>query len=57
MIHRIARATASLAAECRSAVFAPVAHDAIRQVSRNVFVHLHNLDMQFHLERYIYIFE
>ena len=27
----IARASASLAAECRSAIFAPVAHDAIRQ--------------------------
>ena len=47
----IARATSSMAAELRSAIFATVAHDAIRRVSRDVFVHLHNLDMQFHLER------
>ena len=47
----IARSVAAAAAELRSAIFATVAHDAIRQVSRNVFVHLHNLDMQFHLER------
>ena len=31
MGYGIARASSSLAAECRSAVFAPVAHDAIRQ--------------------------
>ena len=31
MGYGIARATSSLAAECRSAIFAPVAHDAIRQ--------------------------
>ena len=47
----VARSVAAAAAELRSAIFATVAHDAIRQVSRNVFVHLHNLDMQFHLER------
>ena len=47
----VARSAAAAAAELRSAIFATVAHDAIRQVSRNVFVHLHNLDMQFHLER------
>lgn len=31
----IARASSSLAAECRSAIFAPVAHDAIRQGEEN----------------------
>lgn len=31
MGYGIARASSSLAAECRSAIFAPVAHDAIRQ--------------------------
>ena len=41
-----ARSAAAAAAELRSAIFATVAHDAIRQVSRDVFVHLHNLDMQ-----------
>ena len=39
------------AAELRSAIFATVAHDAIRHVSNDVFTHLHALDMQFHLER------
>ena len=31
MGYGVARATSSFAAECRSAIFAPVAHDAIRQ--------------------------
>ena len=47
----LSRSTASGAAELRSAIFSTVAQDAIRQVSRQIFVHLHNLDMQFHLER------
>ena len=38
-------------AELRNAIFATVANDAIRQVSRNVFEHLHKLDLQFHLDR------
>ena len=47
----LARSTAAAAAELRSAIFATVAHDAIRHVSNDVFTHLHALDMQFHLER------
>jgi len=35
----------------RNAVFAHVAQDAIRRVGRNVFDHVHKLDMQFHLNR------
>lgn len=34
-----------------NAVFAHVAQDAIRRVGRNVFDHVHKLDMQFHLNR------
>lgn len=37
--------------ELRNAVFAKVAHDSIRRVSKKVFLHLHNMDMSFHLNR------
>jgi len=47
----IARSTAEGMAQLRSAVFAKVAHGAIRQVARDVFDHLHRLDYQFHLDR------
>jgi ABC-type transport system involved in Fe-S cluster assembly fused permease/ATPase subunit len=47
----VARSTAQGMAELRNAIFAHVAHGAIRQVGRNVFNHLHAMDMQFHLER------
>lgn len=45
------RASASLFNELRNAVFAKVAHDSIRTVARNVFLHLHKLDLSFHLSR------
>jgi len=38
-------------AELRNAIFATVAQDAIRKLSRNVLEHLHKLDLQFHLDR------
>ncbi|XP_074649596.1 iron-sulfur clusters transporter ABCB7, mitochondrial-like [Tubulanus polymorphus] len=47
----MARAGASLFNELRNAVFAKVAHNSIRTVARNVFLHLHNLDLKFHLSR------
>ena len=47
----LARSTASAAHEGRTAVFSTVAQDAIRRVSREVFQHLHGLDMQFHLDK------
>ncbi|GIX92365.1 ATP-binding cassette sub-family B member 7, mitochondrial [Caerostris darwini] len=47
----MARAGASLFNELRNAVFAKVAHDSIRRVSKSVFLHLHNLDLSFHLSR------
>ncbi|EGG14283.1 ABC transporter B family protein [Cavenderia fasciculata] len=37
--------------ELRSAVFAKVAHSAIRDVSCTTFKHLHDLDLTFHLSR------
>lgn len=37
--------------EARNAVFATVAQRAIRRVARQVFEHLHNLDLRFHLNR------
>jgi ATP-binding cassette subfamily B (MDR/TAP) protein 7 len=47
----IARTTAAGFSELKNSVFATVAHEAIRDFSRNVFEHLHKLDMQFHLNR------
>lgn len=47
----IARAGASAFNELRTAVFSKVALRTIRQVSRKVFSHLHELDLRFHLSR------
>lgn len=35
----------------RNAVFASVAQKAVRTVARDVFAHLHRLDLAFHLGR------
>lgn len=37
--------------ELRNAVFAKVAQHSIRKIATNVFVHLHNLDLAFHLNK------
>lgn len=47
----IARGSSSLFNEARNAVFAKVAHDSIRRVATQVFNHLHNMDLMFHLNR------
>ncbi|KAF9594549.1 hypothetical protein IFM89_033519, partial [Coptis chinensis] len=47
----IARAGASACNELRNAVFSKVASRTIRTVSRQVFAHLHNLDLRYHLSR------
>ena len=47
----LARSSAAGFAELRNTIFSVVAHSAIRQVARDVFSHLHRLDMQFHLDR------
>ncbi|KRT84924.1 ABC transporter ATP-binding protein [Oryctes borbonicus] len=47
----LARAGAAGFNELRNAVFAKVAQRSIRKIAKNVFVHLHNLDLGFHLSR------
>lgn len=47
----LARIGATVFGELRNAVFANVAQRAIRRVARNVFTHLLNLDVSFHLSR------
>lgn len=51
VIDGIARAGAAGFSELRNAVFAKVAQHSIRKIAKNVFLHLHNLDMAFHLSR------
>ncbi|KAM9324061.1 iron-sulfur clusters transporter ABCB7, mitochondrial [Gastrophryne carolinensis] len=46
-----ARATSALFNEMRNAVFGKVAQSSIRRIAKNVFLHLHNLDLGFHLSR------
>ncbi|KAF2857535.1 ABC transporter-like protein [Piedraia hortae CBS 480.64] len=46
-----ARVGATVFQELRNAVFASVAQKAIRRVAGNVFTHLLNLDLSFHLSR------
>lgn len=47
----IARSTASMFHELRSVVFSPVAQTAIRQVATQTFLHLHAMDLNWHLSR------
>lgn len=47
----VARAGAAGFNELRSAVFARVASHSIRKIAVNTFVHLHNLDLNFHLNK------
>ncbi|XP_054264746.1 iron-sulfur clusters transporter ABCB7, mitochondrial isoform X2 [Macrosteles quadrilineatus] len=47
----VARAGAAGFNELRNAVFAKVAQHSIRRIARNVFLHLHNMDLSFHLSR------
>uniref|UniRef100_A0A0K0CWK2 Iron-sulfur clusters transporter ABCB7, mitochondrial n=1 Tax=Angiostrongylus cantonensis TaxID=6313 RepID=A0A0K0CWK2_ANGCA len=47
----ISRASAALMNELRNAVFAKVAHHSVRQIARDIFLHLHSLDLSFHLNR------
>ncbi|KAJ3066349.1 Iron-sulfur clusters transporter atm1, mitochondrial [Quaeritorhiza haematococci] len=46
-----ARLGASMFSEMRNAVFSAVAQRAIRGAARSIFLHLHNLDLSFHLSR------
>ncbi len=47
----LARAGAAGFNELRNAVFAKVAQSSIRRVAKNVFLHLHSLDLSFHLSK------
>ncbi|CAH1738653.1 unnamed protein product [Aphis gossypii] len=47
----VCRSAAAGMNELRNAVFASVAQQSIRKIARNVFLHLHNLDLKFHLSR------
>ncbi|XP_077322818.1 iron-sulfur clusters transporter ABCB7, mitochondrial [Lithobates pipiens] len=47
----VARASSALFNELRNAVFGKVAQNSIRRIAKNVFLHLHNLDLGFHLSR------
>ncbi|KAG8448108.1 hypothetical protein GDO86_015269 [Hymenochirus boettgeri] len=47
----VSRASAALFNEMRNAVFGKVAQSSIRRIAKNVFLHLHNLDLGFHLSR------
>ena len=47
----VARASALGCGELRNAVFAKVSQHSIRKIGRSVFLHLHDLDLTFHLNR------
>ncbi|XP_070769074.1 iron-sulfur clusters transporter ABCB7, mitochondrial [Enoplosus armatus] len=47
----VSRACAALFNELRNTVFGKVAQSSIRRIAKNVFLHLHNLDLGFHLNR------
>ncbi|KRZ44902.1 ATP-binding cassette sub-family B member 7, mitochondrial [Trichinella pseudospiralis] len=47
----IARGSTSLFNELRNAVFAKVAQHSIRSIARSIFMHLHTLDMNYHINR------
>ncbi|KAM6151159.1 iron-sulfur clusters transporter ABCB7, mitochondrial [Rhynchocyon petersi] len=47
----VSRAGAAFFNEVRNAVFGKVAQNSIRRIARNVFLHLHSLDLGFHLSR------
>ncbi|CAD5206864.1 unnamed protein product [Bursaphelenchus okinawaensis] len=47
----VARAGSSLFNELRNAVFAKVAQHSVRNIAKQIFTHLHGLDLSFHLGR------
>ncbi|XP_052810563.1 iron-sulfur clusters transporter ABCB7, mitochondrial-like isoform X2 [Mya arenaria] len=47
----VGRTTANGFSELKNAVIATVSQDSMRRVAKNVFTHLHNLDLSFHLSR------
>ncbi|GAB4819644.1 hypothetical protein N2152v2_006690 [Parachlorella kessleri] len=51
MGYGVARAGSAFCNEMRNAVFAKVTQGAIRSIASKVFVHLHGMDLAFHLSR------
>lgn len=51
LAYGVSRFGAVLFGELRNAIFASVAQGTIRQVARNTFVHLLNMDLSYHLAR------
>ncbi|XP_077466286.1 iron-sulfur clusters transporter ABCB7, mitochondrial-like [Stigmatopora argus] len=47
----LSRACAAFFNELRNMTFGKVAQSSIRRIAKNVFLHLHNLDLSFHLSR------
>ena len=47
----IARSTAAGINELKNAIFSTVAHSTIRIISKDIFTHLHKLDLSFHLDK------
>ena len=50
-LYGVLRILMSLATQGRDALFAAVAMNAVRRLAQEVFVHLHQLSLRFHLER------
>ena len=50
-LYGLLRILMSLATQGRDALFAAVAMNAVRRLAQEVFVHLHQLSLRFHLER------
>ena len=50
-LYGIGRVLMQLTTQGRDALFAAVAMNAVRRLAQEVFVHLHNLSLRFHLER------
>lgn len=51
LAYGVTRASAAGFNELRNAVFAKVAQNSVRSIARNIFLHLHSLDLSFHLSR------
>lgn len=51
LMYGMTRATADGLAQLRNAIFARVAEGALRRMARHTFLHLHDLDLKFHLSR------
>ncbi|CEF66876.1 ABCB7 [Strongyloides ratti] len=51
LAYGLARSGSALFNELRNAVFARVSQHSVRKIAHRIFLHLHNLDLQFHLNR------